>query len=51
MRLKGFHMLIGVSKRQPAKCGVCSLTSHRTVITFTKVFQDFQAGGMFLRPP
>lgn len=37
--IEGFRMLIGVSKRQPAKCGVCSF-GHRTVITFTKVFQD-----------
>ena len=32
-------MMIGVSKRQPAKCGVCSF-GEKTVITFTKVFQD-----------
>lgn len=37
--IEGFQMLIGVSKRQPAKCGVCSYGS-RTVITFTKVFLD-----------
>ena len=37
--IEGFCMLIGVSERQPAKCGVCSF-GDRTVITFTKVFQD-----------
>ena len=38
MTLKVPRMLIRRC-RQPAKCGVCSF-GHRTVITFTKVFQD-----------
>lgn len=37
--IEGFQLMIGVSKRQPAKCGVCSY-GDRTVITFTKVFLD-----------
>ena len=37
--IASFQMMIGVSKRQPAKCGVCSF-GEKTVITFTKVFQD-----------
>lgn len=34
-----FHMLIGVSKRQPVKCSVCSY-DNELVITFSTVFQD-----------
>jgi NRPS condensation-like uncharacterized protein len=34
-----FHMLIGVSNRQPLKCAVCSYGGE-VVVTFTSVFQD-----------
>lgn len=37
--LERFHMMIGVSRRQPMKCGVCSY-ENQMVITFTSVFQD-----------
>lgn len=38
-KIRNFQMVIGVSKRQPAKCGVCSFGDTVT-ITFTKVFED-----------
>lgn len=38
-RISNFQLIIGVSKRQPAKCGVCSYGDTVT-ITFTKVFED-----------
>lgn len=34
-----FQMMIGVSKRQPFKCGVCSYGEH-IVVSFTSIFQD-----------
>lgn len=34
-----FHLMIGVSKRQPMKCAVCAYKEH-VVVTFTSVFQD-----------
>lgn len=37
--IENFHLLIGVSKRQPAKCGVCAYEG-KVNITFTKVFAD-----------
>ena len=37
--IENFHLLIGVSKRQPAKCGVCAYEG-KVNITFTKVFGD-----------
>ncbi len=37
--IDNFYLLIGVSKRQPAKCGVCSY-GDRVNITFTSVFDD-----------
>lgn len=37
--IENFQMLIGVSKRQPAKCGVCAYDG-RVTVTFTKVFDD-----------
>lgn len=37
--LERFHMMIGASKRQPMKCGICSY-GDEMVITFTSVFQD-----------
>lgn len=37
--IKQFHMMIGVSKRQPLKCAVCAY-KDQVVITFTSVFDD-----------
>lgn len=37
--VENFHLLIGASKRQPAKCGVCSY-GEKVNITFTSVFDD-----------
>lgn len=37
--IENFHMMIGVSRRQPVKCGVCSFGDKMTV-TFTSVFAD-----------
>ncbi len=37
--VKDFNFLIGVSKRQPFKCGVCTW-DEKVVITFTSVFFD-----------
>ena len=37
--IENFLLLIGVSKRQPAKCGICAYGDTVT-ITFTKVFDD-----------
>lgn len=34
-----FHIMIGVSNRQPVKCAVCSYDKE-VVVTFTSVFQD-----------
>ena len=37
--IEDFHLIIGVSKRQPAKCGVCSY-GEDMMISFTTVFGD-----------
>lgn len=37
--IERFHMMIGVSKRQPMKCAVCSYEGEM-IITFTSVFED-----------
>lgn len=37
--IENFLLLIGVSKRQPAKCGICAYGDTVTII-FTKVFDD-----------
>ena len=37
--IERFSMMIGVSQRQPMKCGVCSYGGE-VVVTFTSVFQD-----------
>lgn len=34
-----FHIMIGVSRRQPVKCAVCAYREE-VVVTFTSVFQD-----------
>lgn len=39
--LETFHMMIGVSKRQPMKCGVCAY-GDEVVVTFTSVFSDIR---------
>ncbi len=37
--IERFHMMIGVSGRQPMKCGVCAC-KEEVVVTFSSVFQD-----------
>lgn len=37
--IEGFQLLIGVSRRQPAKCSICAY-GGKVTITFTKVFDD-----------
>lgn len=37
--IERFSMMIGVSKRQPMKCAVCSY-GEEVIVTFTSVFQD-----------
>ncbi len=37
--IERFHLMIGVSRRQPIKCAVCSY-GKEAVITFTSVFSD-----------
>ena len=37
--VEGFHLIIGVSKQQPVKCGICSY-GEDMVISFTTVFAD-----------
>lgn len=34
-----FHLMIGVSKRQPVKCAVCAYKEN-VVVTFTSVYED-----------
>jgi NRPS condensation-like uncharacterized protein len=38
-RIKQFHLMIGVSKRQPVKCAICSY-EDKMIVTFTSVFKD-----------
>lgn len=37
--IERFHLMIGVSRRQPVKCAVCAY-DQEVVITFTSVFSD-----------
>ena len=37
--VEGFHLIIGVSRQQPVKCGICSY-GEDMVISFTTVFAD-----------
>ncbi|MEY8353096.1 DUF6320 domain-containing protein [Lachnospiraceae bacterium 54-53] len=37
--VRRFHIMIGVSGRQPVKCAVCSY-GEEVIVTFTSVFQD-----------
>lgn len=46
--IENFHMMIGVSKRQPVKCGVCSCKDTVTV-TFSKVFEDTRLEDCFFK--
>lgn len=36
--IKRFHMMIGVSRKQPVKCAVCAW-GDEVVVTFTSVLQ------------
>ena len=38
-QIERFHLMIGVSRRQPVKCAVCAY-GEEVVITFTSVFAD-----------
>lgn len=38
-QIETFHMIIGVSRRQNAKCGICAYGDH-VMITFATVFKD-----------
>ena len=46
--IERFHLMIGVSKRQPMKCAVCAYGEH-VVVTFTSVFQDTRLQDRFFR--
>lgn len=37
--IEQFHLMIGVSKRQPMKCAVCAY-KEQVIVTFTSVFDD-----------
>lgn len=37
--IERFHLMIGVSRRQPVKCSVCAYKDD-VIVTFTSVFQD-----------
>ena len=41
-----FTMMIGVSRRQPIKCGVCSYEDE-VIVTFSSVFQDTRLADAF----
>lgn len=43
-----FHLMIGVSRRQPMKCAVCAYQGE-SVITFTSVFADSRLQKAFFR--
>ncbi|MFR5601508.1 MAG: hypothetical protein ACLTKI_03725 [Lachnospiraceae bacterium] len=38
-QVERFHLILGVSKRQPVKCGVCA-DGDKVTVSFTSVFQD-----------
>lgn len=46
--IERFHMMIGVSRRQPLKCGVCAF-GDEVVITFTSVFSDSRLQHRFFK--
>lgn len=47
-QIERFHIMIGVSRRQPLKCAVCSF-GDEVVITFTSVFADSRLQRRFFR--
>lgn len=46
--IKRFHMMIGVSRKQPVKCAVCAW-GDEVVVTFTSVFADSRLQKRFFR--
>ena len=46
--IERFHLMIGVSRRQPVKCAVCAYKDEM-VITFTSVFADSRLQKRFFR--
>ncbi len=46
--IERFSIMIGVSKRQPMKCAVCSY-GEEVIVTFTSVFQDTRLQDRFFR--
>ncbi|MDD3253123.1 MAG: hypothetical protein PHV18_11240 [Lachnospiraceae bacterium] len=46
--IERFHLMIGVSRRQPMKCAVCAY-GDEMVITFTSVFADSRLQKRFFR--
>lgn len=46
--IRRFSMMIGVSRRQPVKCGVCAFNDE-LVVTFTSVFADSRLQKRFFR--
>lgn len=46
--IQNFHFVIGVSKRQTIKCGICSY-NDKLVVTFTSVFRDAYLQKAFFR--
>ena len=46
--IERFHLMIGVSRRQPVKCAVCAYKDEM-VITFTSVFADSRLQKQFFR--
>lgn len=46
--IERFHLMIGVSRRQPLKCGVCAY-GEDIVVTFTSVFADSRLQRRFFK--
>lgn len=46
--IKRFHMMIGVSRKQPVKCAVCAW-GDEVVVTFTSVFADSRLQKQFFK--
>lgn len=47
-RIEVFQLMLGVSKRQPVKCGVCAY-GDQVIVTFTSVFQDTKLADAFFQ--
>lgn len=47
-QVERFHLMIGVSRRQPVKCAVCSF-GDEMVVTFTSVFADSRLQRRFFK--